>query len=425
MTWRVNLRPASYRGAAFWLDSAESSIGRRIALHEYPLRDKPWAEDLGRAARRVSVDAIVIGDDYMSARDALLAAIETPGPGTLVHPYLGEIQVVPVELARVRESTAEGGLARISLSFVEAGEITYPSARTDSRAQVASRADMAQTIVTNEFAGRLSVSGQPAWVLGSMWSVLAAMFGRLEARPLARQTTAAATSTLVPSPATADGVPTITGPQAVSVALSVLAANIAAGDADAARDDTAPMVFAAIAGAWMGADPAQAIPVLVSLAEIGAPVQSAGSGIVTLAMPTPTRRAEQRNAEATAELIRMAVAVESARALKQVRFTSLDQALLLRDQVAAVLDAVIETTPDDAVMVAATELRVAVVADVATRGADLARIVRVTPSATQPAVVLAYTLYEDIDRATDIVVRNRIVRPGFVPAQPLEVLTDA
>ena len=48
-TWE-NLRPASFRGVAFEVESHSESGGRRIELHEYPLRDTPYAEDLGKKA---------------------------------------------------------------------------------------------------------------------------------------------------------------------------------------------------------------------------------------------------------------------------------------------------------------------------------------------------------------------------------------
>ena len=47
-SWREDLRPASFRGVPFLVDESHVVIGRRVVLHEYPLRDKPYAEDLGK-----------------------------------------------------------------------------------------------------------------------------------------------------------------------------------------------------------------------------------------------------------------------------------------------------------------------------------------------------------------------------------------
>ena len=47
-----------------------------------------------------------------------------------------------------------------------------------------------------------------------------------------------------------------------------------------------------------------------------------------------------------------------------------------------------------------------------------------TPSTTLPAVVLAYDLYEDAARSDELVTRNGLRHPGFVPAEPLKVLSS-
>jgi len=57
MIWRDRLRKARFRGVEFWVAADETSIGRRVVFHEYPLRDIPCAQDLGRRGRRYEVGA--------------------------------------------------------------------------------------------------------------------------------------------------------------------------------------------------------------------------------------------------------------------------------------------------------------------------------------------------------------------------------
>ncbi|HAW0191952.1 TPA: DNA circularization protein, partial [Escherichia coli] len=92
INWRDNLYDASFRGVPFSVESDEGSFGRRVQVHEYPNRDKPYTEDLGRATRRLTINAYLVGDDYAEQRDRLITAIETAGPGTLIHPQFGEMQ---------------------------------------------------------------------------------------------------------------------------------------------------------------------------------------------------------------------------------------------------------------------------------------------------------------------------------------------
>src|SRR5215472_7728816 len=58
--WRKKLRTASFKGAPFFVDQQGQSSGRRTVTHEYPKRDIPYAEDMGRAAYRYQMTGYVI-----------------------------------------------------------------------------------------------------------------------------------------------------------------------------------------------------------------------------------------------------------------------------------------------------------------------------------------------------------------------------
>lgn len=120
MAWRDLLRPASFRGAEFHVETGARQSGRRGSLFEFPKRDIPYFEDMGRAARRWSVAAYVIGPDYTEDADALEAALCAEGPGLLVHPTMGEMRVECINYTR-GERRHEGGLASFDMTFVEAG----------------------------------------------------------------------------------------------------------------------------------------------------------------------------------------------------------------------------------------------------------------------------------------------------------------
>ena len=121
--WRAAMQPASFRGAGFHVDRGGQAGGRRGPTHEYPNRDTPWSEDLGRKARRWPITAYVIGPNYIPGRDALIAACEAEGPATLVHPTLGSMQV-KCESYTVTETREHGGMATFEMAFVEAGSLT-------------------------------------------------------------------------------------------------------------------------------------------------------------------------------------------------------------------------------------------------------------------------------------------------------------
>ena len=145
-----NLRPASFRSVAFEVESHTESGGRRLVQHEYPLRDTPYAEDLGRKAGSWQVEAFLVRSrltDYAASRDELRKALTAQGPGTLIHPYLGELTVC-VDGYTLKESTREGGYCTFSISFVEAGAVEEPHVTRDTatatRSSAASALDKVQ-----------------------------------------------------------------------------------------------------------------------------------------------------------------------------------------------------------------------------------------------------------------------------------------
>jgi len=121
-------------------------------------------------------------------------------------------------------------------------------------------------------------------------------------------------------------------------------------------------------------------------------------------------------------------AAEAVAATTEIVFESYDDAVAVRDDLAERIDAAafdMADVGDDAGYEALTTLRLALVRDVTQRGGSLDRLYSYTPPSSEPALVTAQRLYGDADRAQEIVDRNRVRHPGFVPAGAvLEVLTD-
>ena len=124
-SWWQQLQPGSWRGYGFVMTTAETRAGRRVAEHDYPYRDTIWAEDLGKLPRRFAFQAFLIGDDVYQQRDAMIAACEQPGEGTLVHPTLGPVQCVLLDFAATDRSE-RGRVVELSFSFVVSSTILFP-----------------------------------------------------------------------------------------------------------------------------------------------------------------------------------------------------------------------------------------------------------------------------------------------------------
>ena len=124
--------PAKFRSARFHVDSGSRESGRRVVPHEYPKKDDPYAEDMGRKAREFNVRGYIVvyprdgGDvlqkkNYIPARDDLIKALEEEGPALLQLPLLGVMNVACTRY-RVTEESRTGGYCVFDMSFVEYGK---------------------------------------------------------------------------------------------------------------------------------------------------------------------------------------------------------------------------------------------------------------------------------------------------------------
>lgn len=169
----------------------------------------------------------------------------------------------------------------------------------------------------------------------------------------------------------------------------------------------------------IAASPVAALSALRSLFGFGAEVPTYSSASV----PTPGSVQQAANQAALSSLVRTTAIIEACVVATQLTPASYNEAIALRDELSAVLEAEAQTATD-AVYTALTALRLAVIADITVRAADLSRLVSVTVPVTLPALVVTYNLYGTVAGADSLVARNHIRHPGFVPGgQALEVLT--
>ncbi|WP_304007591.1 DNA circularization N-terminal domain-containing protein [Desulfovibrio piger] len=389
-----NLREASFRGARFEVDEVEASGGRRVVLHEYPLRDTPYSEDLGRRAREFSVRGYIIQGrtyDYASARADVLKALEAYGPGELVHPWHGEVNVV-VDDYRLRESMERGGLLELDIRFREAGQLANPTASADTAKGVASAASSARQALKNSFLSAFA----PA-----LDEIDKAVTALNDAASLAMEYL---------------GLPQSLIAEGLAYVQSLIAT-------PAAFFDALVGLFGGLLGNENGTESGEKV--------LAAPVPDASFSIASGEGTAPLESILGGSAVITTEAGRMirdtvaqVVVIEAAASTAHAEYATADDALADRDAVVEGLDT-IEPAADDAVFLGLAELRRAVVTDLTTRGAELPRVRSVTLPGTVPALVAAYRIHADAGRADEIVSRNRIRHPGRVPGgTPLEVLSE-
>jgi prophage DNA circulation protein len=140
---------ATFRGAPFFVEANSRDSGRRIVEHEFPKKELPYAEDMGRRAKTFTLRVYCITHpftmqgpfldglynvDYRITRDALITALEQPGPGTLVLSTRPSENVV-VTRYRLTEEEKFGGYCTFDIEFSEFGlppQYLTPSQNTNT-----------------------------------------------------------------------------------------------------------------------------------------------------------------------------------------------------------------------------------------------------------------------------------------------------
>ena len=125
--WRDRWQEAAFRNVQFFVETDARQGGRRIAMHEYPKRNTPYAEDMGRKANRFLVAGYLIGPNYWEQKNRLVEALEKDGPGMLRLPLPYRMADVKVQVMAytVTEARERGGFCTVEMDFIEYGDPEY------------------------------------------------------------------------------------------------------------------------------------------------------------------------------------------------------------------------------------------------------------------------------------------------------------
>lgn len=400
MSWRDTYRPASFRGVAFFVESTSTIHGRRQAVHEAAQRDVPYTEDLGRKAREFSVEGYLLGADYHLTRDALIEACEQGGPGQLVHPYRGELTVVCRGLS-VSESSKDGGMCTVSLTFLESGEASFPRSETSSVNAIGAAGNQVTEGAQAGFVKRFLTTGFPAFVRDAAAGSLTQItdFMSSPGQNFAGELGAASDYAYAVRDLAADASALVSAP-------SQLAARLAGA-----------------MGLMRGAFGGNSFAALTALFDHAGGSSAPAASLAPAA--TPSRQQQATNTGALNELVRQVAVSEAAKAAVVTEYPSYQEALTNRDSLLTAIDAESERTPSDQAFTALGGLRSEVVRGIPRQAVRLPQLRSYTPRATQPSLLAAYQLYGDARRCDEISARNSPQHPGFLTGgAALQVLAD-
>lgn len=421
------LLPASFRGVPFEVTSGSLKAGRRTVVHEYPQRDKPYVEDLGKATRQITIEAFVVGDDYIARGTALLAEIEKPGSGALIHPWLGEMTVTVTSVSELKFDT---GLGTAYLTFVatEAGDLEFPATGADTQSAALEAADGLELSAVSKFVGSIDLSIVSEYIDAALSGALLDVLGVVGSAEIAK---AFGFATGVADLASK-------GLALISKDPKVFAQKLA-GALGLSK-------WATTATAWSRV--AKQLRNLASDEKLSSGTRAKIDAERDRLPLSDTQKAAMTNRAAVESLTRQLLlaqvvgvsaligtskdtsapgAMVTAAASPFVEpepIQSYDDLIEVRNELLEVLDQELLMETDDEMYQAIEKARTAVFEAVTERANAQSRLITVTPPDIMPAVVLAYDYHDDANRDREIALRNGIDHEGFCPAEEMKVSSE-
>ena len=413
----------SFRGVPFFVESHQYGSGRRIAVHEYPGLDDPYNEDMGRAARSVTLTAYLVGDNAKDQKEKVLQAMETGGSGTLVHPYLGTKNAQPSGL-QISENAKEKRWVGLSLSFVLDPDIR-PTATlvVDRKSLSLQKGAAGLSQVAEKFPKKFSLLGAAAATINAAVKLTNKLLDQIEEARGTMRTAAAYKSKML------------------QIRQNLELALMAPGDFAARIQELLTMTDGALvpsgvpsvrlvtssAGGGVQSLPAKDQASTLARFQLSEAITMSSAGSTTRKVPNQaaTERArEAENQAALLDLFQQTAIFSTVTSLVDAEVSSVQDAGQLQATLSDNFDRVMEGTEDPDIYQAVQDLQANALAFLRETSADLAVVLEYIPQRTVPSLVLAHELYGSIERAQDILDRNAIRAPGFLQGgRGLEVLS--
>lgn len=429
MAWKDRLQDASFRGVPFKVEEESSGVGRRVETHEYPNRDKPYTEDLGKVSFRPSLTAYVVGEDCFDQRDRLIEALNKSGPGSLVHPVYGEMSVCVDGEVRVSTSRNEGRVVRFDLKFVEAGELSYPTAGAATAQNLTSSCSALDDCISSSFSD-FSIEGVADFVQNDVISNATSMLGYVSGAMKVVDSAVSDAARLLQG----DISVLLPPPSSGKTFVDELQKMWRAGNRLYGNSGDLFTMIKTFSGVSLGSDlqprgvwktdsvttrtTTQQSNAVASAIRTTA-ISEAAHTVTRLSAPAPAPTASQPD---TGWPVVTHPALNTTPEEPVVTdLPTWEQLVDIRDTLNVAIDKEMARTTDDRLFLALRRVKTDLNTDMKTRLEQVQKTVQRVPAEVTPALVLAASWFDNAARESDIIRRNAISHPGFVPVVPLRV----
>ena len=111
-------------------------LGRRSTIHNYPNSNNTYVEDQGKISGKYTLEIEIqetTASAYKRSRNALMTALEQQGVGSLTHPTLGKKKVVPIPSSMSEDFITQNGVVGFKITFLESTLNIFPESTTGNK----------------------------------------------------------------------------------------------------------------------------------------------------------------------------------------------------------------------------------------------------------------------------------------------------
>ena len=427
--------------------------------------------------------------NYIPQRDTLITALKMKGPGTLIHPFYGEKLVSLVGKARISETFHPGGIARFSMTFAKVSDVysyeapPYPKKIVDYQKSVDNAVEDSYNDSVDAFGSKFYSINMPDFSSSAIMTAIDSLNKMLKSATLFVQGAGPAQisraldylseeylgidlDALNDTCGLANGL--------IGMFNGLLSLGGMYGDIVLSQlfGSCSSAVRGVNSGPWSGSKTEASWPghstnstsepdkideafgkniVRASLEmnrygeESGIENPSVyGGSIDATSLTTPAKARQSANLIAIVNLARCSAILNAAKMAIRLAYTSYNSAVEIMNEVVSAIDTQIIKLGDDSAddgydqynitisdpysFQALDSLRPIFVESMKGVGAELAKIVDYqVPPAVTSTLTVAYDRYNDLDRSTEIFLRNTPLagHPGFLPGgKTIEILNQ-
>ena len=367
--------PSSFKTIEFNEIESSTTFGRRLVNHEFPFQDKSFTEDLGKKTRVYNIQAYVIGVDWESKRDQLIAACEAGDPGVLKHPDFGEIEVYCESISTTESKITANKRCDFEFKFFESGDTKYPKSNVDTKEKLRLSTQNEMTLLITVFKQTYDITKQPDFIKKTISKITTTMGDLL-----------------------------LNSKSDILQKLGLDISNV---------DVTNTLALASvIQDIFNNESDDLTLGKVIDILEPEITVQTTSHRII-----------EAKQQDILINTLTNLSILTKVRAVTNIEFKSYDEAITKRDEILKEIGKL--PTDNIDIYESISRVKTDLINDINIRAPELSRIIKKRYNNTKPALVIAYDFYKDSARNSEIINRNNIKHPAYVGgAEYLELIDD-